>query len=155
MPFCLCIPSFWQNCSEEGRFLGIDVGKKTLGLSLSDTRGVVATPFTTILRKKWSHDQKVLHAFIEKENVQGIVVGLPLTFAGKRNTQCQSVRDFSKNLLRIVPLLPLVEADERFSTIVAKRILSETSFSFAKRKQKTHEIAAAYILQGVLNQRAR
>jgi putative holliday junction resolvase len=74
------------------RLMGLDVGTKTIGLALSDTRRVIATPFETIRRRRFSEDIAHLFALIDTHEVSGLVIGLPLTLAGVDGPRTQSTR---------------------------------------------------------------
>src|SRR5438094_8549487 len=81
------------------RLMGLDVGTKTIGLALSDTRRVIATPLDTIRRRRFAEDMARLFALVDAHGVGGLVVGLPLTLAGADGPRTQSVRQFARNLL--------------------------------------------------------
>lgn len=141
-----------------GRFLGFDVGDKTIGLALSDINRTIATPFQTIYRTQWKKDAEMLFKIIKDYKVVGIIIGLPLNMNGSEGPRCQSVRQFAANLLSFVDI-PLCLWDERLSTMAVTRTLLEADLSRLKRKKVVDKMAAAYILQGfldafsVLNQR--
>src|SRR2546425_13219549 len=82
-----------------GRLLGLDVGTKTIGTALSDTRLVIASPLETIRRRRFRDDVAVLFALIDEHGVGGLVIGLPLTLLGGDGPRTQSVREFPRNLL--------------------------------------------------------
>src|SRR6266576_5390294 len=81
------------------RVLGLDVGTKTIGLALSDTRLVIASPLETIRRRRFRDDMAALFALIDRHGVGGLVIGLPLTMAGGNGPRTQSVRQFARNVL--------------------------------------------------------
>src|SRR5437660_11798399 len=81
------------------RVIGPDVGTKTIGLALSDTRLVIASPLDTIRRRRFRDDVAVLFALVERHDVGGLVIGLPLSLAGSDSPRTQSVRQFARNLL--------------------------------------------------------
>src|SRR5271170_3795006 len=83
------------------RLLGLDVGTKTIGLALSDTRHVIATPLETIRRRNFRADMARLLALIDAHAVGGLVIGLPLTLGGGDGPRTQSVRQFARNLLAL------------------------------------------------------
>src|ERR1051326_2536204 len=86
---------------EGSRLLGLDVGTKTIGTALSDTRLVVASPLETIRRRRWREDVAALLALIDRHEVGGLVIGLPLTLEGGDSPRTQSLRQFARNLLAI------------------------------------------------------
>ncbi len=132
------------------RLLGIDVGEKTLGLALSDTTLAIASPLETIRRSKFWRDIDTLKSLIAKHGVAGIVVGLPINMDGSEGPRCQSVRAFAANLLGKIDL-PLVFWDERLSTVAVTRTMLEADLSRARRVKLVDKMAAAYILQGLLD----
>ena len=133
-----------------GRFLGFDVGEKTIGLALSDTNRTIATPFQTIHRTQWKKDAEALLKIIKEYNIVGIIIGFPLNMNGTEGPRCQSVRQFSSNLLALIDI-PICLWDERLSTMAVTRTLLEADLSRAKRKKVIDKMAAAYILQGFLD----
>src|SRR6516165_12632250 len=94
------------------RLMGLDVGTKTIGLTLSDTRRVIATPLATIRRRRFNEDMAHLFALIDTHEVSGLVIGLPLTLAGVDGPRTQSTRQFARNLLALRDL-PIAFWDER------------------------------------------
>src|SRR5258708_29393635 len=84
-----------------GRLLGLDVGTKTIGTALSDTRLVIASPLETIRRRRFRDDVAALFALVDRHGVGGLVIGLPLTLLGGDGPRTQSVRQFARNLLAV------------------------------------------------------
>lgn len=132
------------------RVMGLDVGSKTIGVALSDTRLLIASPYETVTRKKFTTDAKILLAWAAKENVGGFIVGLPLQLDGSEGRRAQSVRQFIKNM-EDRTLLPFALWDERLSTAAVERILLEADASRKRRGEVIDKMAAAYILQGALD----
>src|SRR5246127_5539699 len=97
------------------RLMGLDVGTKTIGLALSDTRRVIATPLETIRRRRFRDDLQRLLALVDTRGVGGLVIGLPLTLSGGEGPRTQSVRQFARNLLALRDM-PMAFWDERLST---------------------------------------
>ena len=132
-----------------GKLLGLDVGTKTIGLAICDAGWHFAGPAETIRRAKFTKDLEALQAFIAKEHVVGVVVGLPLSMDGKDSPRTQSVRAFARNL---DPLgLPILLWDERWSTQAVERAMIEADVSRARRAEKVDALAAAHILQGAID----
>tara|TARA_B100001123_G_C15239775_1_gene998645 strand:+ start:736 stop:1227 length:492 start_codon:yes stop_codon:yes gene_type:complete len=133
------------------RVLGVDLGRKTIGLAVSDTKLVVASPLTVIRRSRFVKDMKELTKIIKNEFVGGLIIGLPIDLNGNEGARCQSTRQFAFNFLQITNL-PISFWDERFSTAAVERILvSEVDMSRARRAQVIDKMAAAFILQGALD----
>lgn len=142
---------FCQHPFEKGgRFLGFDVGEKSIGLALSDTKRTIATPFQVIHRSQWKKDAVTLLKIIKEYHVVGLIIGFPLNMNGSEGPRCQSTRQFAANLLSLMDL-PLCLWDERLSTMAVTRTLLEADLSRAKRDKVVDKVAAAYILQGFLD----
>lgn len=139
-----------QSFEKGGRFLGFDLGEKTIGLALSDTKRMIATPFQVIHRTQWKKDAEILLKIIKEYQVLGIIVGYPLNMNGSEGPRCQSTRQFVSNLLSLIDL-PICLWDERLSTMAVTRTLLEADVSRSKRKKVVDKMAAAYILQGFLD----
>ena len=136
--------------------LGIDVGKKTLGLAVSG--GSVATPLKTLNRTKFTNDIKDLAKIVREYEIGGFVLGLPLNMDGSEGPRCQSVRDFALELARypeVVGAKPWIALwDERLSTVSVENFVDESvgiNRSKAKERGITDKLAAQLILQGALD----
>lgn len=136
------------------RLLGLDLGTKTIGLALSDVLLTIATPFDTIRRTKFTKDAETLLAIVDKHEVGGLVLGLPVEMDGAEGARCQSTRAFVRNLAGLRDL-PVALWDERLSTAAVTRTLLEADASRARRAEVVDKMAAAYILQGALDAMAR
>lgn len=132
------------------RLLGLDLGEKTIGIALSDTLLTVATPMETLKRGKFAADASKIDAIIEKQNVGGIVVGLPLNMDGSDGPSAQSARAFARNFAARSQV-PILLWDERLSTAAVTRTLIDADASRRRRAEVVDKMAAAYILQGVLD----
>ena len=132
------------------RLMGLDLGTKTIGLALSDVRLTIASPFDTIRRGKFTKDAEQLLALMDKHEVAGLVLGLPVEMDGREGARCQSTRAFARNLLGVRDV-PLALWDERLSTAAVTRTLLEADSSRARRAEVVDKMAAAYILQGLLD----
>jgi putative holliday junction resolvase len=134
----------------DARLLGLDVGTKTIGLALSDTRRVIASPLETIRRRRFRDDIERLLALIDKHEVGGLVIGLPLALGGGDTPRTQSVRQFARNVLAARDL-PIVLWDERLSTAAVTREMIAHDMTRKRRAEIVDRVAAAYILQGFLD----
>ncbi|HTH16515.1 MAG TPA: Holliday junction resolvase RuvX [Magnetospirillum sp.] len=136
------------------RLMGLDLGTKTIGMALSDVRLSIATPFDTIRRTKFTKDVEQLFALMDKHEVGGLVLGLPVEMDGTEGARCQSTRAFVRNLLGLRDV-PVGLWDERLSTAAVTRTLLEADASRARRAEVVDKMAAAYILQGALDAMGR
>lgn len=132
------------------RILGLDLGDKTIGLATSDTTLAIATPRLTIARTKFQADARALLEFAEKEGIGLLVLGLPLNMDGSEGPRAQATRAFARNLSKLTEL-PIMYWDERLSTAAVERTMIEADLSRAKRDKNVDKLAAAFILQGVLD----
>jgi putative Holliday junction resolvase len=132
------------------RLLGFDLGEKTIGLALSDTLLTVATPLQTLKRGRFSADAQILDKLIAEHGVGGLVIGLPLNMDGSDGPSAQSARAFARNFAARSQL-PIVMWDERLSTAAVTRTLIDADASRRRRADVVDKMAAAYILQGVLD----
>jgi putative Holliday junction resolvase len=133
-----------------GALLGVDPGTKTYGLAISDRTRLIATPLCTIHRTKFTPDAQSLLKTYHENDVQALVVGHPINMDGSHGPRTQSVRDFCTNLMRIDDI-PIFLWDERLSTMAVTRTMLADDMSRAKRAKNVDKMAAAYILQGVLD----
>jgi putative Holliday junction resolvase len=147
----LCNPTDLEALLKPGeRLLGLDVGTKTIGMALSDTTRMVATPLDTIRRTRFRDDVKRLLAEIDRHGVGGVIVGLPISLDGSEGPRAQGVRQFAKNLLAHRDL-PLALWDERLSTAAVEREMIAADLTRKRRAEIIDKVAAAYILQGLLD----
>ena len=133
------------------RLLGLDLGEKTIGLALSDTTRSIATPFRTLTRGRFKTDAQTLMTLIAEHAIGGLIIGLPLNMDGSDGPSAQSARAFARNFAAVSDC-PLVLVDERLSTAAVTRTLIDADASRRRRGQVVDKMAAAYILQGALDQ---
>jgi len=136
------------------RLMGLDLGSKTIGLSLSDITLTVASPLETIRRTKFSKDVERLLELAAEHEIGGFVVGLPVNMDGSEGPAVQSARAFVRNLQKLSPI-PVAFWDERMSTVAVTRTLLEADASRARRAEVVDKMASAYILQGALERLRR
>jgi len=133
------------------RLLGLDLGSKTIGLAISDSGFMIASPLETIQRKKFTSDALALKAIIDERQIGGLVLGLPKNMDGSDGPRVQSTRQFAANLLERFDI-PIAFWDERLSTMAVERVLvNEADMSRRKRSTVVDKMAASYILQGALD----
>ena len=150
-----------QDRRPQGRaLLGLDVGKKTIGLALCDPSHQVATPVETIKRTKFTKDIERLKMLVEEYEVAGFVIGLPVNMDGSEGPRAQSVRDFALELARYPEIVgdnPWIALhDERLSTVSVEEVVDNF---VGKRKTRVEskesglidKLAAQHILQSAIN----
>ena len=136
------------------RLMGLDLGTRTIGLALSDLARSIASPLSTIRRKKFTADCEALLALAREHEVGGFIVGLPVNMDGSEGPRAQATRAFVRNLAQKTDI-PVSYWDERLSTAAVTRTLLEADASRARRAELVDKLAAAYILQGALDRLAR
>ncbi|MSO80478.1 MAG: Holliday junction resolvase RuvX [Alphaproteobacteria bacterium] len=133
------------------RLLGLDPGTKTLGLAISDSAFSIASSLGTWKRGKFTEDVAKLAELAAERGVGGIVIGLPVNMDGSEGPRAQSARALAANLAQRLSL-PVVLWDERLSTAAVERFLvDEADVSRRRRAEVVDGLAAAWILQGVLD----
>ncbi|MDZ7904860.1 MAG: Holliday junction resolvase RuvX [Cypionkella sp.] len=147
---CQDIHAFSAMMPASGGIAGLDLGDKTIGVAMSDLRRMVASPIETIRREKFTLDAAKLLALLSARGAGGIIIGLPLNMDGSEGPRVQSTRAFARNLEKLTPL-PIGFWDERLSTEAAQRAMLEADLSRKRRAERVDNVAASYILQGVLD----
>lgn len=148
-------------CPQGKALLGLDVGKKTIGVAVSDPAQSIATPVCTIMRKKFSSDIKELEALSREFSVGGYVIGYPTNMDGSEGGRCQSVRDFGLEFIAQISdefkkdgNIWVALWDERLSTFAVEDFVDKTA-GLRKRKAKESglidKLAAQLILQGAVD----
>jgi len=139
-----------QSLKPGTRLLGLDLGKKIIGLALSDTTLTIATPFEKMPRMTFATALEKIIAVVNTQGVGGVVIGLPLNLNGSEGPAAQSARAFARNLARQSDL-PICLWDERLSTAAVTRTLLDADASRKRRAQLVDKMAAAFILQGAID----
>ncbi len=129
---------------------GLDLGTKTIGISVSDLGRRFATPRDVIRRVKFGLDAQALLAMADKEKVVAFIIGLPINMDGSEGPRAQATRAFVRNMSEKTDI-PFVYWDERLSTVAAERVLIEMDVSRKKRADRIDSAAASFILQGALD----
>jgi putative Holliday junction resolvase len=131
---------------------GLDLGEKTIGVAVSDTTRLIASPLELIRRGKFTDDANHLLKLMDTRSSKGLVIGLPVNMDGTEGPRCQSCRAFGRNLLRLREDIAIAYWDERLSSAAVNRMLiAEADLTRARRADLVDKAAAAYILQGALD----
>jgi len=126
--------------------LGLDVGRKRMGVAGCDGTGLIATGLTTIYRTSFSEDIKQLQAIIVEREVEILVIGLPYTLDGTIGSQAKQVQKFADRICHTLQL-PIEYVDERLTSVEAEaRLKAQKKFS-SRNKGAIDKQAAAIILQ--------
>jgi len=138
-------------CPPNTPWLGLDLGENTIGVSVSDTGRIIASPLELIRKTKFSQDADQLFRIMDGRKVSALVIGLPLNMDGTEGPRAQSCRAFARNLERFRPVNVAFQ-DERLSTTAVERFLiDELDLTRKRRADVVDRTAAAWILQGALD----
>lgn len=134
--------------------LGLDIGRKRIGVAGCDGTGLIATGLTTIERKSFAEDSAQLQSYVQSRRVQILVAGLPYSMDGSLGFQARQVQKVAKRLAKALNL-PLVFIDERLTSFQAEQLLHAENISPSRHKALIDRKAAAIILQQWLDARRR
>ena len=132
--------------------LGLDIGKKRVGVAGCDGLGLIATGLTTLKRSSFVQDVAQLRTIIEDREVQLLVVGLPYSLDGSIGFQAKQVQKYATRLAATLEL-PLEYVDERLTSVEAQEQMKAQNISPSRNKALIDRKAAAIILQQWLDQR--
>ena len=135
------------------RAIGIDLGEKRIGVTISDSSGNLATPYEVVLRTgDRAQEHRQIRAIVEEVEAEIVVVGLPLSLDGSEGKAAKAAREEAKAIGQIVSL-PLEMHDERFTTVEAERLLKEQGLKAPERRKVVDKVAAAILLQAWMDGR--
>ena len=134
------------------RCLGLDLGSKTLGISISDRTNTIASVYTTLYFKNEDYHSLILSLkeIIEKEEIDTLVLGLPKNMNNTLGERAIITLEF-KDMLEKEFSIPVIMEDERITLVISNNVLIEADISRKKRKKKVDGMAAVIILQGYLD----
>ncbi|MBN2798311.1 MAG: Holliday junction resolvase RuvX [Deltaproteobacteria bacterium] len=132
-----------------GRVMALDVGTKTIGVAVSDPLRLFARPLYTLSRQGVRRDCEELHKHVTAQDVDHLVVGLPLELDGSEGRSTRLARQIGAVMVELTGL-PLTYIDERYSSVEAERHLLHADVSRARRKEVIDQAAAVVILQSFL-----
>lgn len=134
------------------RLIGIDYGRKRVGVALSDPLCIFASPLETVPAAKIID---YLKNFAEKETITRFVVGYPLNMNGQPSEAAADIEVFLKALSKQFPDIPVTLEDERFTSVLAHRAMIDGGMKYQDRRDKNSvdKISAAIILQSYLDKK--
>ncbi len=134
------------------RYLGLDLGTRTLGMSISDTTKTIASTYKTIRFTDSDYNSLLepLKKIVEEEKICKIVLGLPKNMNNSLGFRAEETIEFQKKLEKYLNM-EVVLQDERLSTVEATHYMLEADISRKKRKKKIDSLAANIILQTYLD----
>ncbi|HNP72385.1 MAG TPA: Holliday junction resolvase RuvX [Kouleothrix sp.] len=135
---------------ERGRVMALDVGGRRIGVALSDTRRVLASPLTTLRAEPRERALAEVAKLVREYEVCELVVGLPLTLSGEVGPQARLIQQFAEQLQAQLAV-PVRMFDERLTTVAAERMMVDLGMKPEQRKARIDEVAASIILQDFLD----
>jgi len=144
------IEDFKKKLDKKSRLMGIDPGKKHVGIAISDENKIVATPYTTLIKKDYSSFLSEIKKIIKENNIKGIVIGYPINMDGTASQSSQSAKDLAINLSKDITE-NVTLWDERLSSQGAFNLSRILEVNTSKKVKKLDENAAQFILQGALD----
>ncbi|MEO0445327.1 MAG: Holliday junction resolvase RuvX [Verrucomicrobiota bacterium] len=135
------------------RVLGIDFGQVRIGVACSDEIGLFAHPLETIVVEKTQPIPRIVELVREK-GVSKVVLGMPYHLNGQEGASVEAVKDFQSELEQALPDIPLLEVDERLTTVEAQRQLAQSGKTTRETKGVIDQAAAVLILQTYLDGQA-
>ena len=146
----LDIEEFKKKLNKKSRLMGIDPGKKRMGIAISDENKIIATPYTTIIKNKYSDFIKEIINIVDENQIKGIIVGNPINMDGTASQSSQSAKDLAINLSKDVTE-NVTLWDERLSSQGAFNLSNDLASNTSKKISKLDENSAQFILQGALD----
>jgi putative Holliday junction resolvase len=135
--------------SQPRRVLALDVGKKRIGLAISDELGLTAQGLETLHRNRIRDDLARLEDLTKRLGVGTLLIGKPLHMSGDESRQSEYTREFAERLARQTSL-PVVFWDERLTSAEAERMLRDGGASLDKKKKSVDRLAATLLLESYL-----
>jgi putative Holliday junction resolvase len=132
--------------------LGLDVGRRRIGVAGCDGTGLIATGLTTIERQSFDQVVDDVRAIAQSRQVEILVIGLPYRMDGSLGTQAKQVQKFANRLSKFLDL-PLEYVDERLTSVQAEELIQAEGRSPSQNKALIDRKAAALILQRWLDER--
>ena len=146
----LDIEDFKKKLDKKSRLMGIDPGRKRVGIAISDENKIIASPLTTIIKNKYSDFVREIIKIVEENQIKGIVIGNPINMDGTASHSSQSAKDLAINLSKDVTE-NITLWDERLSSQGAFNLASDLAINTSKKVDKLDENSAQFILQGALD----
>ena len=146
----LDIEEFEKKIGKKSRLLGVDPGKKRIGIAICDENKIVATPLTTLIKNNFLDLLIQINKIISDNDIKGIVIGNPINMDGSPSQSSQSAKDLAINLSKNISI-PITLWDERLSSRGAFNLSNDLNVNTSKKISKLDENSAAFILQGILD----
>ena len=136
------------------KYMGLDLGSKTLGIALSDDTLTIATAYKTLYFENEDYDTLIepLKEIINNNNIKKIILGYPKNMNNTIGTRAKITEEFKQKIEKNLNIETILQ-DERLTSVISNNILIEANMSRKKRKKKVDSIAASIILQSYLDKK--
>ena len=146
----LDIEDFKKKLERKSRLMGIDPGGKRIGIAISDENKIIATPYSTVIKNKYSDFIKEIKKIVDENQIKGIVIGNPINMDGSPSQSSQSAKDLAINLSRDITE-NITLWDERLSSQGAFNLSNDLANNSSSKVKKLDQNSAQFILQGALD----
>jgi len=146
----LDIEDFKKKLDKKSRLMGIDPGKKRVGIAISDENKIIASPYTTLIKNNYSKFLGDIKTIIKENNIKGIIIGNPINLNGTPSQSSQSAKDLAINLSKDITENVTIW-DERLSSQGAFNLSRNLNINTSKKVEKLDQNSAQFILQGALD----
>ena len=146
----LDIEQFEKKIEKKSLIVRIDPGKKRIGIAICDENKIIATPYTTLIKNKFSDLLEEINKIISENNIKGVIIGNPINLDGSLSNSSQSAKDLAINLSKNITI-PITLWDERLSSRGAFNLANDLNVNVTKKISKLDENSAAFILQGAID----
>jgi len=146
----LDIEDFKKKLDKKSRLMGIDPGRKRLGIAICDENKIIATPYTTLIKNDYLKFLNEIKIIVKENDIKGIIIGNPLNLDGSNSRSSQSAKDLAINLSKDITE-NITMWDERLSSQGAFNLTSNLNINTSKRIEKLDANSAQFILQGALD----
>ena len=146
----LDIEDFKKKLEKKSRLMGIDPGGKRIGIAISDENKIIATPYSTVIKNKYSDFIKEIKKIVDENQIKGIVIGNPINMDGSPSQSSQSAKDLAINLSRDITE-NITLWDERLSSQGAFNLSNDLENNSSSKVKKLDQNSAQFILQGALD----
>ena len=146
----LDIEDFKKKLPKKSRLMGIDPGGKRIGIAISDENKIIATPYTTLIKNKYSDFADELINIVKENQIKGIIIGNPINMDGSLSRSSQAAKDLAINLSKDITE-NITMWDERLSSQGAFNLSNDFGVNTSKKIDKLDQNSAQFILQGALD----
>ena len=146
----LDIEDFKKKLPKKSRLMGIDPGGKRIGIAISDENKIIATPYTTLIKNKYSDFDAELINIVKENQIKGIIIGNPINMDGSLSRSSQAAKDLAINLSKDITE-NITMWDERLSSQGAFNLSNDFGVNTSKKVDKLDQNSAQFILQGALD----